>query len=504
VEAVESRLEEVLEALHEGDYRAARARIAAVLDSAPDDPGALFFAAYSRAWQGALHVRDLAADPEFMGALDQVMERSAACGAADGRAGRCALYGGMAAMLQARAHFDKEERSLWRAAADVRRGIRELERAVALGARPDDAAFWTGAYEVMAGSLPLPLRALRGLLGLPSGNRERGIAALERAASPAGRFRLEAALFLAAALGEGPPGGFARALEVLQRALPALSAQGSLMPLFAGELLADWGLTAQARSVWEAALERQRRRVELYSPAEEGRLRYQMAHSLALELRWAEAAAHLHELLAAGAGGSRSLRERATLLLARCEDRMGRRESARALLAGLGESDRARRALRHLEDRPASDPASMEAVAGALERWRAGDRQAGLLELEEAARAYPGMEEALLHAGRAALEAGRGEQAAAHFEALASGRSSTAPSDEALGWALLHLGWIADAAGRRDAALVHYERLRRLSDFEASRAGALFAEIPYPELRTRAPRLWMAQHAAAGAPASGP
>lgn len=83
-----------------------------------------------------------------------------------------------------------------RAASEARAGKRALERALEI--RPDDAnvLFGLGLYNYYAARLPRALRLLRFLLLLPGGDRERGLAQLEKARAEADLLGAEALLQL--------------------------------------------------------------------------------------------------------------------------------------------------------------------------------------------------------------------------------------------------------------------------------------------------------------------
>lgn len=487
---IEPLLDAIVDALHEGDYALARQRIEQARARGPEDPGALAVEAYAIAWQGAHDIRTLAGDARFMGLLEAVRRQGEERAGGAGAPGRLSYYAGLAYLMRARTQFRGRKTDLFKAAADTRRGVRSLERAIAAGYEVPDASFWIGAYHTMASALPAPLRALKALLGLPGADRDQGFEEMWLAARQGRRFRLEACLFLAGALAEQAEQGYARGVDLLRETLPEIVARGSLLPMFAGELLADWGLTPQALSIGEGVLRRRALNPALYSPAELGRLHYGMARALWQEHRWAEAVPHLETALGLGAAASPAVRERAALLLARCHARLGEREAIAALVGGFGGTERTRRRMAALLEGPLPEPDVQKDLAAALELWREQGAAAALPRLEEFVKRHPRHTTGLLHAGRAAFAVSRLEEAERHFGALLEMEEDGGVPAEALGWAYLYLGWGADLRGRRQEAVVHYRRAERLDDFDARRAGALFAQVPYTLLPSRDPDVW--------------
>ncbi len=486
---IEPLIDATVEALHVGDYPLARRRLEEARRRGASDAGVVWLEAYTRAWEGATDIGALSEDASFMELLDRVRGMAEADRKA-GTDGRTAYYAGLASMMRARTQFSETRREVFKAAADTRRGMRWLERAIRAGHEVPDASFWVGAYHAMASALPAPLRALKALLGLPGAQRERGVEALELASREGRRFRTEARLFTAGALAPEREDGYALGVDLLRPILPELAAGGSLMPLFAGELLADWGLVPQALALWQGVLERHTLHPAFYSPAEIARVRLGIAGVLYQERRWAEAVPHLRAAADSGAEVSAGVRERALLLLARCHARLGEDREILALLARQPVSERTRRRLAGVLQSGYPDADLERQLSSSLEIWRRRDAQAARAELEEFVRHHPGHASGLLHAGRAAFDAGDLNGARRHFRKLVELEAEHRPPKDALGWAHLYLGWAADLESRREEALEHYRRAERQEGFEARRAGALFAQVAYPLLPCRDPDVW--------------
>lgn len=488
--AIEPLLDSVVDALHAGDYSHARERLGRTRELAPEDAGVLLMQAYVAAWQGAHDFAALADDAHLRSLLERVQELGEARRSGAPDEGRLAYYSGLASFMLARLQYSDEQRSLWRAASNTRRGMRALERAVELGYEPADASFWTGAYHTIAGALPAPLRALKTLIGLPGGNREEGLAELERAANEGRRFRLEARLFLAGTLADPHHPGFDRGLQVLLDMLPEVRQRGSLLPAFTAELLAEWGLTPQALSLWDGILERRALDPRLYSGAELGRVRLGAARALFGEMRWAEAAGYLEPFVDPAPTAPERMRERGLMLLARCRARQGERAGLLELVERTNLSERALKRLTLLLNSRLPEVVPEREISAALEVWKLhGPRQA-LPLLEDFVRRHPQHRVGLLHAGRAAFQAARIDDSVRTFRSLLDLRDGRAP-EEAAGWAWLYLGWAADLGGRREEALLHYRHAARLDEFEARRAGNLFAEVPYQRLPAREADVWV-------------
>jgi tetratricopeptide (TPR) repeat protein len=479
-----------VEALHEGDYGLARRLLEQAYQSAPSDLGVLFFQAYALAWQGALNARALSADPAFIYVLDSIQTIGELKLRNGGEEGRASYYMGMAALMRARSHFDGGKNGLFKAASDARHGMRALERAIELGYAVPDASFWSGAYHAMASALPAPLRAVRFLVGIPGGSWEQALKELQLASVESRRFGVEASLFVAGALGERDEPDYVQAAAHVKRVLPEIARHGSLLPLFAGELLADWGLTPQARALWDAVLERRANQPTLYGSPEMARLQIDLAQTLVREQRWSEASAHLTAILEQADFGSPRLRQRASLLQASCQVSLGRRAEAESILQGFVGSDKIRRQITALVAGPLPDPKVEEQLSDSLRTWRAQGASAARPGLEEFVRQNPAHVGGRLQAGGAAFELRLDPEAGAHFRSILGREDAGEVSADARGWTHLYLGWLADRARRSEEAHAHYRVVERLKAFEPWRAGALYAQVSYPALPSRDADVW--------------
>ncbi len=476
---IEPVLDGIVAALHEGDYGAGRQLLDDAYALSPSDPGVLWSHAFLLVWENAYRLDEVASGATFVALLDAIQAHHKRVGRGSSEEPRAAYYYGLASLMRARTRIEGPDKELFKAASDARRGIRALERAVELGYATPDASFWTGAYRIMASSAPAALRVLRFLIRMPSASRKKGLGELHHAISEGRWFRLESSLLMAGALAEDRDRGYEPALALMSSVLPILARQGSILPYYAGELLAEWGLSRQAMSLWMRILDRHVRQPELYNDLEMASVRYGLAHLLYEEFRWSEAIPYLERILEEPERGTPRLSERARLLLARCYFRLGDRLQVARLLEEFSGSEKTRKRLAELMAASYPDPDVEREISMALEKWNSGGAEAALAALEDLLLRKPTHATARYHAGRAAFELRRLERAEHHFRMLIGLDRQSALPETLLGWDHLYLGWLADLKGAREEALDHYKKVRKLKSFDAYRAGELYAELPY-------------------------
>ena len=489
-EKIEPVLDEIVAALHEGNYVAARQLLDDAYALSPSDPGVLWSHAFLLVWESAYRLDEVAANAAFVALLDAIQAHHKRVERGSPGEPRAVYYYGLASLMRARTRIEGPDKALFKAASDARRGVRSLERAVKLAYDTPDASFWTGAYRVMASSVPAALRAVRFLLGMPSASRKKALRELKHAVSEGRRFRLEASLLMASTLAEDGKRGYEPALALMSKVLPDLTRAGSILPHYAGELLAEWGLSRQAMSLWMRILDRHALRPELYNDLEAAAVHYSMARLLYNEFRWAEAIPHLKRILEGPELRAPRLSKRARLLLARCYHRLGDRLQVVRLLEQFSGSEKTRKRLAKLVAASYPDPDVEREVSMALQSWSSQGAGAALAALEDFLLRRPTHAAARYHAGRAAFELRHLERAEHHFRMLLGLDRQSALPETLLGWNHLYLGWLADLKQAREEALLHYEMVRKLKSFDAYRAGELYTEMPYSRVSSASLAGW--------------
>lgn len=179
---------DVLELLHDGRFDAAD-RL--VLTAGRDAPEASFFRAFVTYWRLLYDEDNEGLREELADRLKDTIDRSREAE----RAGRdAALWQGSAHLL--RAQLRGMEKKVFAAGFDAKKANRLLRLAVERGSRQADSDFGLGTYEYFAHRLPAVVRALRTILTIPGGNRDRGLERLERAADRSRYFSTEARIVL--------------------------------------------------------------------------------------------------------------------------------------------------------------------------------------------------------------------------------------------------------------------------------------------------------------------
>ncbi|MCZ6779887.1 MAG: hypothetical protein O7F16_13105 [Acidobacteria bacterium] len=490
-EKIEPLIDGIVAAVHEGDYVAARQLLDDAYALSPSDPGVFWSHAFLLVWESAYRLDEVAADAAFVALLDAIQAHHQRVGRGSSNEPRAAYYYGLASLMRARTRIEGPDKELFKAAADARRGIRSLERAVKLGYNTPDASFWIGAYRIMAGSAPAALRAVRFLIGMPSASRKKGLRELDHAVLEGRRFRLESSLMMAGVLAGDRKQGYEPALALMSSILPDLTRRGSILPGYAGKLLAGWGLNRPAMSLWRRILDRRAVRPELYNDLETATVHYSMARLLVEEFRWAEAIPHLKRILEGPELQAPRLSQRARLLLARCYQRLGDRSQVVRLLEQFSGSGKTRKRLANLMAASYPDPVVEREVSMALKYWNSGGAVVALAALEDLLLRRPTHAAARYHAGRAAFRLHRLERAEHHFRMLLGLDRQSALSETLLGWNHLYLGWLADLKGAREEALIHYKKVQKMKSFDAYRAGELYAQMPYSRVSSGSVGGWV-------------
>ena len=175
-----------LERLHDGRFAAAEATAPASGTSAEQ----LFFASFITYWK-------LVFDDEntkLQVVLENQLDATAEAASRKEDDPRIALWGGNSHLLLAQ--LRAWQRRPLSAAFEAKRAKKLLEAAVQSGASAADASFGLGTYNYMADMVPSTVKGLRAILGLPKGDRAKGLEQLELAAASSGAFAVEARILL--------------------------------------------------------------------------------------------------------------------------------------------------------------------------------------------------------------------------------------------------------------------------------------------------------------------
>jgi len=130
-------------------------------------------------WQIQLDLDSRSLDAAFLAAANSAIDEAEHWTVAEPRRAEAWFY--LGAAYGARAQFRVYRVERLAAARDGKRIKAALEKALALDPSMHDAEFGTGMYRYYAGVAPAIFRFLRFLLLLPGGDRESGLAQMERA-----------------------------------------------------------------------------------------------------------------------------------------------------------------------------------------------------------------------------------------------------------------------------------------------------------------------------------
>jgi hypothetical protein len=147
----------------------------------PPAPGVacLGLKALSVWWQIQIDPDSRTRDPEFLSAVAAAIAEAERFAAAEPKRAEAWFY--LGAAYGARAQFRVYRVERLAAARDGKRIKEALEKALAIDPAMHDAEFGVGMYRYYAGVAPAIFKFLRFLLLLPGGDREGGLAELERA-----------------------------------------------------------------------------------------------------------------------------------------------------------------------------------------------------------------------------------------------------------------------------------------------------------------------------------
>lgn len=438
----DAALREALELVYDGATDGGLARLEALAAAAPRDPLPAYLSALALCWKIEQRGDSRALDRELVRRADAAVALADARLREDPNDARALLAraGGWGAKGRLQL-FRRDKRESARSAVRMRSDLSAL-----LSREPGnlEALFGLGLYDYYADVLPRLLRLLSLLIGIPGGDRARGLARIERATqAPLHDTEARAQLYEIYAFYENRPDRAYDEILALRQGHPA-------SPLWALKLAEHerirMGLYAESAQVYREIQAAVARGEPNYAPVVGLMARLGLGESLLLDLRLPEARRELLDVQDAAAEAP-ALAQRARALLGRSREVDGDR--------ALGFIAEARRLREAREPRDA---------ANAYRRARA---------------LSPDNAEAALGAAEDDLERGRLAAARKALRTLGELRAPDPPWLEP--WAWLLRARAHDLDGERAAALAAYRKVRDapLGREELRRAATAGLETPY-------------------------
>jgi hypothetical protein len=460
-----------LDLLYGGRAEAAQARLSELERSHPGDPVPVYLQALALAWIVEQRPESTALDRALEQAADRAWTAADARLRADPHDARARFARGAASGVRSRHHLFRLHRP--EAARTAARMREDLLAARALDPEDADVRFGLGLYDYYVDVLPRFARLLRFLARLPSGNRARGLAAIEEASRASALHAVEAQwqLFEIHAFYEDDPEQAAVEMEGLFHRYPGWPLWGLKLAEHLRDRLGAYG---ESEAVARRIL-RGRGGAAEAGPGALALARLSLGASLLLDLRPEEARRALL-LVKDGLPGVPALGAQARVLLGRSLELEGDRDGAAAhyrVAAAAGDREwrkRAQAALAH--PLSAAEVAGRQLLAAARRAREAGHRDEGAARGREALAAWPGSREAALLAAEEELRAGRAE--GPRVPEVEEARDDEPPW--LVPWSRLLRAQRSDLEGQRQAAVILYKQVyaqphRRADLREAAAAG---------------------------------
>lgn len=311
-----------LDLLYDGSTETALLRLGALREETPDDPMSAYLEALALCWKIEQRPDSRSLDAGFRSLVDRAIALADARLGRDPLDVRALVARGAAHGVRSRFHlFRGEARPAARAAEWMRT---DLLAAQALDPGNRDVLFGLGLYDYYVDVLPRGVKLLRFFLGMPGGDRRRGLLSIAaaREGSLFHRSEVEWQLYQINAFYEDEPDQADTAISSLRGRYP-----GS--PLWALQLAehrrARLGLYSESAATAREILAASGAGHPNFSPVVAAMARLALGESLLLDLRLAEAEDALRPV-----ADDPSLAARAHLLLGKALELSGRRESAEA------------------------------------------------------------------------------------------------------------------------------------------------------------------------------
>lgn len=447
-----------LDLVYDGSFDLAQERLAALSAAAPDDPVALSLQALALCWRLEQRPESDDLDGPFLRRVEAALAGADARLRQDASDARARLAKGAAFGVRSRYHIFRQHRG--DAAKDAVRMREELRRAREIGVTDKDVRFGLGLYDYYADVLPKFVKLLRFFAGMPGGDRERGLAAIEESTEGSLFHDTEARiqLYEIYAFYEDRPDRALGEIEWMRTHHPG-------WPLWALKLAEHLrerlGLYARAAEVAQGILETaEHHRHPNYQPVVAVMARIALGEALLLDLRFHEART---VLLPAREGSPEApyLAARARLALGRSLELEDDRDAALAhYRLALSTSDRE---LRRQVLSALASPLSVGEVRAAqlladVRRFRErGSRREAAERARRALEAWPKSQEAALRVAEDDLEHGRAQEARRLLNELDNIKVLQPPWVRPWSWLLR--GRLHDLKGERAAALDEYKRV---------------------------------------------
>jgi hypothetical protein len=480
--AVDEDLRAALDLLYDGSTEAALGRLRALVASDPDDPLAVYLEALALCWKVEQNPDTTTGDRELLALIDRVLMMTAApsddASPTLGTAGaRAHLARGGAFGVRSRlALFRRDAKAAARAGAAMRAALLPLRGRDDVGR---DAAFGLGLYDYYADVLPSAAKVLRFFMGLPGGDRRRGLAAIEAAKAGSAFHGIEAAsqLYEIDVYYEDAPD---RALAEIRE----LRARYRGAPLWALKLtehlrerLGRYGESAAvAREILSAA----QRGEANFGPGAVALARLALGEALLLDLRAADAR---EALLAASAELAPEAALRARLLIGRTLEL--ERERARAIPYYAAAARATDPAVREAAEKalaralPKAETLAFPLLAEARRLRESGRRRESAEAYRRALDLWDECPEARLRVAEDNIQQGRVERARATVHALTALSHPSPPWIAP--WTQLLRAYVEDVDGRRASAVQLYKQVleRPLDDPDLVREATERLRVPF-------------------------
>ena len=462
---------DALQLVYAGQTDGALVRLSELAAGPPADPLGASLEGLALAWKIEQRPDSDTMDKDLHRRLDLAIALADARLRADPEDLRSLLARGAAHGVRSRLHlFRVQKRDAARAAVKMREDLMEVYRR-----QPGngDALFGLGLYDYYADVLPRMAKVLRFLVGIPGGDRERGLERIRQAEETAVFYRNEATvqLFMIDAYYEKAADRAHERIRLLRQRYPASPLWALLLARHERDQL---GLYAESAAVAREILAAGEGREPGYGGAVAAMARVSLGESLLLDLRLADARRALLPVKD-GIPEASWVGPTARLLLGRSLELEGDRDAAMAHYRRAAESpDRGvrRRAQQALASpMPAAEVRATHLLAEGRRLRDAGRSPEATEAFRGALEAWPACREAALRVAEDDIAHGRAAQARDVVEGLAAGQDPHPPWIRP--WARLLLGRIHDVLGERPQAVKEYqmvfespsglEELRRLA-----------------------------------------
>ena len=445
---------QALDQLYDGDAAGAFERLTALNRTQPDPIGA-YLEALVLCWRLEQRL-DTGLDKDFIKAAERARAVADARLESEPDDLRALFARGAAFGVESRYHlFRLHRRDAARTAARMREDLLAVRRQNPAG---KDALFGAGLYDYYADVLPRIVKVLRFFTGIPGGDRQRGLSAIEEArqGSLLHETEVQVQLYEIYAFYEKKPDRALAEMRALRRRYPHWPLWGLKLAEHLRERMGLYGESADvARDLLRAGESGDPR----YTGVAGAMARMALGEALLLDLRTAEAR---QELLAVReVPGAPPVAARARLLLGRSLELEGDRDGAMAhyrLAAQSSERPLKKEAEAALEKpMPGAQVRSWQLIAQARRLREANRRTDALEKYRLALRAWPASKEAALAVAEDDLRRARADEAAAVAGAVADADEVEPAWLSA--WARLLLAQARDLDGQREAARKLYQQV---------------------------------------------